>query len=326
MAKTKILFIGFQDLVHPCYDDFLEAIGAEYDVSLYDSHLPVADQMRDVRAVVDQGGWGSHEMVDAAVAAGAKLWQVIGTGLDHLDVSYILQSRIPLANTPGIFSGIALAEHAIFLMLCFAKNICLSTNNIRSGVFLHPMNDELEGKTLGLVGLGASGRELAKRANALGMRIMAVDAVEVPPSVLEECHIEFFASSQELGTLLPRADYLSLHTPLTSKTRHLVDERALGCMKRTAVLVNVARGELVEEKALIDALRSGTIRGACLDTFAHEPLDPAHPLLHMENVVATPHIAGGTRGTLRRRTQAAAENIFRIVQGVPILHQVTSIE
>jgi phosphoglycerate dehydrogenase-like enzyme len=324
--SSTILFIGFQDLVHPCYDDFLEAIGGQYTVSLYDPDLPFTDQLRGVRVVVDQGGWGTHAMVDAAVNGGVALWQVIGTGLDHLDVKYILEAGIPLANTPGIFSGIGLAEHALFLMLCFAKNFNLSTNNIRSGVFFHPMNEELEGKTLGLIGLGASGRELAKRAWALGMRIAAVDTVEAPASVLEECHIEFFGGSQDIEKVLQEADYVSLHVPLTSKTRHLINKTTLELMKPTAVLVNVARGDIVEEEALIDALRSGKIRGAGLDTFAHEPLDPAHPLLHMENVVATPHIAGGTRGTLRRRTQAAAQNIFRVDQGLPPLYQVTSVE
>jgi len=320
----KILFIGFRDLVHPCLDDFQDAIKGTYPISLYDPNLSIPDQLGDVDVVVDQGGWGSHEMVDAALEA--KLWQVIGTGLDHLDVKYILGKGIPLANTPGVFSGIALAEHALFFMFCFAKNLHLSVTNIRSGVFYHPMNEELHGKTLGLVGLGASGRELAKRASAVGMRIMAVDATQVSPAVLAEHHIDFFGRPDQLDRVLAEADYVSLHTPLTSKTRHLIDKRALGLMKPTAVLVNVARGEIVDQPALVEALQTGKIRGAGLDTFVHEPLDPSHPLLQMANVVATPHIAGGTRGTLRRRTGAAAENIFRIARGLPPLYQITTVE
>lgn len=320
----KILFLGFRDLVRPCYEDFLEAIEGKYPVSLYDPKLSIPDQFGDVQVVVDQGGWGTHKMVDAADVV--KLWQVIGTGLDHLDVKYILSKSVPLANTPGVFSGIALAEHALFFMFCFAKNLHLSMNNIRSGVFYHPMNEELEGRTLGLVGFGASGRELAKRAWALGMRILAVDVVQVPPAVLKEYHIDFFGRPEELGKVLAEADYLSLHTPLTSKTRHLIDEHALATMKPTAVLVNVARGEIVDQKALIEALQANRIRGAGLDTFASEPLDPSHPLLQMGNVVATPHIAGGTRGTLRRRTQAAAENIFRVSKGLPPLYRITAVE
>lgn len=326
MSTIRVLFVGFKDLAPPCYRDFLEAIGGQCTVSLYDPSRPIADQLDGVRVVVDQGGWGTHAMVNAAKTAGVDLWQVIGTGLDHLDVKYILEKGIGLANTPGIFSGIALAEHALFFMLCFAKNLHESVDNIRSGVFFHPTNEELQDKTLGLVGFGASARELAKRASALGMRILAMDAVEVPQSVLNEYHVEFLGGPQDLAKVLAEADYVSLHAPLTSKTRHLIDETAFGLMKPTAVLVNVARGRIVDEKALIHALQTGKIRGAGLDTFAHEPLDPSHPLLHMKNVIATPHVAGGTTATLRRRTHAAAQNVFRIAKGLPPLYQVTASE
>jgi phosphoglycerate dehydrogenase-like enzyme len=320
----RILFIGFRDLVHPCYDDFLEAIAGKHEVALYDPKSSIPQQFGGAQVVVDQGGWASHEMVDSAKSV--KLWQVIGTGLDHLDVKYILDNRVPVANTPGVFSGVALAEHALFFMFCFAKNLHLSTSNLRGGIFYHPMNDELGGKTLGLVGFGASGRELAKRAAALGMRVIAIDALPATPEVLKEHYIDFFGTPEDIDKLLAEADYVSLHTPLTSKTRHLINRRALGQMKPTAVLINVARGEIVDQAALVDALEAGKIRGAGLDTFAHEPLDPSHPLLKMSNVVATPHIAGGTRGTLKRRTKAAAENIFRLEKGLPPLYQITAVE
>lgn len=326
MSSIRILFVGFKDLTAPCYRDFVEAVGGSSSVTLYDPGRPIADQLHQVRVVVDQGGWGTHAMVDAAKAAGVELWQVIGTGLDHLDVKYILEKGIGLANTPGAFSGIALAEHALFFMLCFAKNLHQSVENIRSGVFFHPTNEELQDKTLGLVGFGASARELAKRAGALGMRVLAMDAIEVPRSVLDEYHLEFLGGPQDLGKVLAEADYVSLHCPLTSKTRHLIDETAFGLMKPTAVLLNVARGEIVDEEALVHALQIGKIRGAGLDTFAHEPLDPSHPLLHMKNVIATPHIAGGTTATLQRRTRAAAQNVSRIANGLPPLYQVTALE
>jgi D-3-phosphoglycerate dehydrogenase len=326
MSSIRVLFIGFRDLVSLCYDDFLEVMDGQCTVSLYDPSRPIADQLHNVKVVVDQGGWGTHAMVDAAKVAGVELWQVIGTGLDHLDVNYILQKGIGLANTPGVFSGIALAEHALFLMLCFAKNLLQSADNVRSGVFFHPINEELQDKTLGLVGFGASARELAKRAWALGMRILAVDAVDVPLPVVNECHVDFLGGPQDLAKVLAESDYVSLHAPLTSKTRHLIDETAFGHMKPTAVLVNVARGGIIDEKALIHALQTGKIRGAGLDTFAHEPLDPSHPLLHMKNVIATPHVAGGTTATLRRRTGAAAQNVFRIAKGLPPLYQVTVVE
>ena len=181
----NVLFIGFQDLVHPLYDDFLEVINGQHPVRLYDPQQPLAPQFHDVQVVVDQGGWGTHAMIDAALAGGAQLWQVIGTGLDHFDVGYCLRKGIPVSHSPGIFSGIALAEHAVFLMLCLAKSLKASHKNIRSGVCYKPMTEELADKTLGLVGFGGSGRELAKRAHALGMRVLAIDVVNVPKAVQE---------------------------------------------------------------------------------------------------------------------------------------------
>jgi len=265
-------------------------------------------------------------MIDIAIASGVKLWQVIGTGLNHIDVNYLVAKGVPIANTPGIFSGIALAEHALFLMLCLAKNLDESRRNVRSGVYYHPMNEELEGKTLGLVGFGGSARELAKRCWALGMRVLAIDAVEAPRAVQEEYHLSFFGGPQDLDILLKQSDYLSLHTPLTSKTHHLINRESFMLMKPMAVLINVARGEIVDEAALLEALQTGRIRGAGIDVFTQEPPDPSHPLLHMENVITTPHIAGGTRGTSQRRGKAAAENVHRVAEGLPPLYQVNSAE
>jgi phosphoglycerate dehydrogenase-like enzyme len=322
----KVLFIGFSDVVHPWYDDFLEGIDGKHQVELYDPNLPMAPQCRDAEVVVDQGGWGTHEMIDTAIASGVKLWQVIGTGLNHIDVKYLLEKGVPIANTPGIFSGVALAEHVLFLILCLAKNVDESRKNLRSGVFYHPMNEELAGKTLGLVGFGGSARELAKRAAGLQLRILAIDALPVSKSVQEEYHLDFFGGSADLDKLLRESDYLSIHTPYTSKTHHLIHRESFTLMKPTAILINVARGEIVDEQALIEALRAKKIRGAGIDVFTHEPPDLDNPLLHLDNVIATPHIAGMTRGTSHRRGNAAAANVFRVAQGLPPLYLVTSAE
>lgn len=318
----RLLFIGFQDLVHPLFDYFVEAIGGRHLVDLYDPQRPFADQLQGVQAIIDQGGWGTHAMADAAARAGVKLWQVIGTGLDHLDVNYLLDRRVPVSYSPGFLSGLALAEHALMFMLCLAKKWSQAQANIHSGVFYHPVLDELQGKTLGLVGFGGSARELAKRAWAMGMRSLAMDLVNVDSEILRDCHVEYFGTTDALPKLLAESDFLSLHVPITPQTRHMIDRTAFAQMKKTAFLINVARGELVDEAALLEALTTGQIQGAGLDTFTDEPLSVEHPLLKMPNVLATPHIAGGTHGTSRRRCQAAAENIFRIAQGLPPFHLV----
>ncbi len=316
----RVIFIGFQDLVHPWYDDFLAAVAGKWPVELYDTSRPFGDQLRGVEVVVDQGGWGTHAMADEAAAARVKLWQVIGTGLDHLDINYLLERGIPVSYSPGFLSGIGLAEQALMLMLCLSKNWTDAQKNVHSGVWYHPMNEELHGKTLGLVGFGGSARELAKRAWAMGMQTLAIDVGSVPPSVLSECHVGYFGDAKDMPKLLTESDYLSLHVPLTPQTKHMIDRKAFAQMKKTAFLINVARGEIVDESALLNALRTGQIQGAGLDTFTDEPVNPDHPLLHMPNVLATPHIAGGTRGTSRRRGQAAAENISRVASGLPPLH------
>ena len=156
--------------------------------------------------------------------------------------------------------------------------------------------------------------------------MLAMDAVDVPRPVQEEYHLHFFGRSEDLPKLLSESDYVSIHTPVTPKTHHLIDRAGFALMKPGAILINVARGEIVDEAALLEALQTGKLHGAGLDVFTQEPPAPQHPLLHMENVITTPHIAGATRGTSRRRGYAAAENVHRVAQGIPPLHVVTSAE
>ena len=322
----KVLYLNVPNMLQPWYEDFRTAVGEGHTVCLYDPAKPMAPQFQDVEVVVDQGGSvGTRALIDAALSARVKLWQVLGTGVDHVDVAYFREKGLTLANTPGPFSAVALAEHAMFLMLHFAKRFDEHVRNIRSNVFYFPLSEELAGKTLGLVGLGASGQALAARAKSMGMRIAAVDAVEIPREKLDDLGVEVFAAPSELETVLAQADYVSLHVPLTSKTRHLIDRRALAAMKPSAVLINVARGEIADEAALIDALKSGRIRGAGLDVFAEEPLPPDHPFLQLPNVVATPHTAGQTYGTSRRRGEACAENVERVARGLEPLYRITGV-
>jgi phosphoglycerate dehydrogenase-like enzyme len=320
---VRALFIPQRGNEEPWYSDFVAALDGRAELVTLLHDAPLAPQFEGVRAVVDQGGWATREMIDAGAAAGVELWQVLGTGLDHSEVEYTLAQGIAVANTPGQFSAVALAEHALFLMLCFAKNLRESEANARAGAMYHPMNDELAGCTLGLVGLGASGKELARRAHALGMRVTAVDPVDAPPDVLEAHGVASFAGPERLGELLAEADYVSIHVPLVAATRHLIDADALARMKPGAVLVNVARGGIVDEAALVAALESGRLRGAAVDVVAVEPIDPANPLLHLPNAIVTPHLAGVTRGTSRRRAQACVENIARVAAGLPPLYEVT---
>jgi phosphoglycerate dehydrogenase-like enzyme len=320
---VKILFIPQRGNEEPWQRDFVEALGTRWELAILDHDAPLPPQFEGVRVVVDQGGWATQEMIDAGAGAGALLWQVIGMGLDHSEVDHILARGIRLANTPGQFSAIALAEHALFLILCFAKRLRELERNVRAGVVWQPMTEELPGQTLGVVGLGASGRELARRARALEMRVVAVDPVAIGDDVLAAHGVEWCGGTERLDELLQQSDYVSLHVPLNARTRHLLDRERLASMKPSAVLVNVARGALVDEEALVDALREGRLRGAGLDVFSQEPLPPDSPFLALDGVIATPHVAGVTRGTSRRRAQVCVENIERIEQGLDPLYEIT---
>jgi phosphoglycerate dehydrogenase-like enzyme len=321
---VKILFIPHRGHEEPWYGDFVEVLDGRFELATLDHDAPLAPQFEGIHVVVDLGGWATREMIDAGAEAGVVLWQVLGMGLDHTEVDHILASGIRLANTPGQFSAVALAEHALFLILCFAKRLRELERNARAGVWWQPVTDELPGQALGVVGLGASGRELAGRASAMGMRIVAVDPVEIPQEVLAAHGVEWCAGPDRLDELLQESDYVSLHVPLNARTRHLLDRRKLALMKPSAVLVNVARGALVDEEALLEMLREGRLRGAGLDVFSQEPLPSDNSFLALGNVIATPHVAGVTRGTSHRRAKVCVENAERIAQGLEPLHEITA--
>jgi len=325
--RIKVLFLGQDNNLEPWFGDVVTAVGEAHQVVLWRADAPFGPQIRDTQVVVDQGGGvGTRAMVDAAADAGVKLWQVLGTGLDHVDVQYILERGLAMANTPGQFSSVALAEHALFLMLYFAKNFPSTQRNVRAATFYRPMNDELEGATLGLIGLGASARELARRACAFGMRLLGIDVQPPTAEVLDAFGIRYLGGPESLDTLLRQSDYVSVHVPLTRRTRHMLDARALAMMKPGGILINVARGGIVDQAALVDALRRRSLRGAGLDVFAVEPLEADSPLLELDNVVLTPHVAGVTTGTSRRRAAAVADNVRRTAAGLPPLYAVTGAE
>ena len=164
-------------------------------------------------------------------------------------------------------------------------------------------------------GLGASGRALSVRAAAFGMHVIALDAKAPSAADLTLAGCEFLGDLGRLDDLLSRADYVSLHLPITPQTHHVLDASAIAKMKRSAVIINVARGALIDEEALVAALRNGSLRGAGLDVFEQEPLAPDHPLLEFENVIITPHMAGLTHQTSLHRARVAASNVRRVLAG-----------
>jgi len=298
----------------PWYDDFVESIDGAYEIRLYDPSQSREEQLQNVLVVVDLGGFAPNDLIDAGADAGVRLWQVMGYGLEHIDGDHVKRRGLAFAHSPGECTEISLAEHAFHLLLAVAKRWKASQAVLESQAYGGPFCSELEGQTLGLIGFGASGRGLAQRAAAFGMKIVALDAVpaEPPPGVRDFAYV---GGLESLDRLLVSSDVVSLHLPLTPQTRHVLDSRALSKLKPTALVINVARGALIEQQALVEALSDGRLGGAGLDVYEQEPLPVDDPLTQLENVVLTPHIAGLTRQTSKRRARFAAENVLSVLEG-----------
>jgi phosphoglycerate dehydrogenase-like enzyme len=261
----------------------------------------------------------------ASALAGAtrlRLIQHQGVGYDKTDVVAATGLGIPVALCPA-GTSIGVAEHVFLLILALYKRLRLAEAALRSGSWLQwelrSGSYELAGKTLGLVGLGRIGREVTIRARAFAADVIYYDVVPATPDAERSLGVQFTPFAE----LLLQADIVSLHLPLSPATRHVIGAPELAQMKRSAVLINTARGPLVDEAALIAALRAGQIAGAGLDVFETEPLPAGHPLVPLPNVVLTPHIAAGTADALVVKMKACFANMLRVSRGEAPLDTVT---
>lgn len=315
MNKLNVLFLPPPPHhQHPWGDDVIAAVGNRHHLSIYDATQPAERQFRQIEAVIDFGGsMGTRAMAD--VATSVKLWQILGNGIDHFDVEYWRARGILVANCPGEMTGVPLAELVVMFMLQLSRGWHQSQHNLRTSHMYAPFGMELEGRTLGLVGFGATARRVAQRAHGFGMRTIAIDVRQVSDAEKSEFGVTWVRGPEHLDQLLAESNFVSLHLHLTPATRHIIDARRLALMKRGAFLINVSRGALVDEDALVTALHTQHLGGAGLDVFGKEPPGPDHPLLQFSNVVATPHLAGQTYETSRRRAAFAAENVDRLARG-----------
>jgi phosphoglycerate dehydrogenase-like enzyme len=261
------------------------------------------ERVRDVDFLI--GVKVSEEMI--RTAGRLRLIQLPGVGYDQVNLNAASQAGIPVALALGGSSD-AVAEHTLLLMLAVSRRLVELANSMRAGKWLmwdrRTCSYGLQGKTLGIIGMGRIGREVASRAAAFGMSIQYYD-VE-PSGLFRLC---------PLDELLRTSDIVSLHCPLTADTRRLVNRERIALMKKGAILINAARGEIVDEAALCEAIVANHLAGAGLDVFEKEPPDPANPLLRMDQVVVTPHVATGTLDSLRAKAAYYAENIRLVMAG-----------
>jgi len=247
------------------------------------------------------------ERLDADILSHAPKLKVIskyGVGLDNIDVEYARENGIEVARTAGANAD-AVADTAFGLILAVSKKIAFNDAACRRGEWLEPDTYEVNHKTLGIIGLGDIGRKVTKRSTGFDMRVLAYDLFE-DAAYAKKHHIEYV----DLPALLSRADIISIHVPILPETRNLIGEKEIGMMKPTAILINTARGGIVDEEALISALKAGHIFGAGLDVFEKEPIDHER-WMDIPNVVLSSHCAADTNEAINRMSQMAAENIIK---------------
>lgn len=295
----------------------LELLSSACEVRSYpqDAAIPVsqlAEECRQAEGILLNSARVSKEVLLAA----PKLRAIsnCGVGYDNIDVEACNQRRIPITNTAGSLEETT-ADLAFTLLLATARRAIEADIYVREGRWdrwqwglLHGL--EVHHKTLGLLGFGGIGQPMARRGRGFSMRILYFARHRLADSTERELHAQY----ADLETLLRESDFLSLHVPLTPETRHVIDGKALSLMKNTAVLVNTARGPVVDEKALVEALKSRKIAGAGLDVFEGEPHVDAD-LLSLNNVVLAPHIGSATAETRLNMAMLAVRNLLAMLAG-----------
>jgi D-3-phosphoglycerate dehydrogenase len=264
-------------------------------------HIGTAEVVLNIRA--------SSKFTERVFAScpNLRLLSVWGTGTDHVDLAAAGRHRVTVTNTPGV-SAVSIAEHTLALLLAVARQIPRVDAATRRGEWARGQSVELFGKTCGIIGLGAIGRQFARLAGGIGMRVIAWTMHPTPIDGVDLV---------ELEELYRASDVISLHLRLSRDTEGFLGARQFALMKKSAILLNTARGAIVDERALVEALSAGRIAGAGLDVFSTEPLPAGHPLAALPNVVLTPHCAGITPEALEAGLRMAVENIWDFLAGRP---------
>jgi D-3-phosphoglycerate dehydrogenase len=316
MTRVLLTTTSFQDTPGP-HQDLLQATG--WEIIRARGPLNEADTLALV-GDIDAYICGDDMITRRVLEKARPRLQVVskyGIGIDKIDVKACTALGIPLLFTPGV-NHTTVAEHTFLLLLALHKHLLFHTDSTRAGGWKRQTGHELYGKTIGLVGLGRIGQEVALRARAFGMTVVGFghywdDAFAAAHGLTRAASLE---------ELFARVDILSLHTKLTPETRGLVNARSIGRMKPGVVIVNCARGEMVETADLVAALKSGRVAGYGADVLDQEPPPADHPLLRLPNCVITPHIGSRTSESVARQATAAVQNLINALAGMPPLAQV----
>ena len=295
----------------------LERLAAVHDVDTWPDRLPPSyDELRRRAAGADGLLTLLTDRADADLIANCPRLRAISNyavGYDNIDLGAATSRGIPVGNTPDVLTE-ATADLAFALLLAAARRLPEAVDSVKAGDWLtwepaRYLGDEVHGATLGIVGFGRIGRAVAKRAQGFDMTVLHTST----------------HTDDALEPLLRRSDFVSLHCPLTPATHHLIDSSALARMRPTAILINTARGPIVDQRALRQALIDGTIGGAALDVTDPEPLAADDPLLGAPNLIVAPHIGSATRVARERMADLAVENLLAGLDGRPMPHQANAV-
>ncbi len=288
---------------------------SKFKVEIAESNRPLKEQVADYDVLIPCMADITEDVIKAAKQL--KIVVQFGVGLEKVDIKAACENGVFVTNTPGS-NAVSVAEQALFLMLALARKSPLFDKSLAGKIIGSPMGETLNGKKLGIIGLGSSGRELATRAKALGMKVMAT---RKNPGNEDEKITDFIGTAKDLKYIAQNVDFLSLHLPLNNDTKEIIDRRITKIMKSNAFLINISRGGLISKNDLVQALKKGEIAGAGLDVYWEEPPDPEDEIFRLNNVVTTPHTAGVTEESYNEAAIKIIAHIERyLATGAPLFH------
>ena len=317
MNRILLTTTSFQDTPGE-HHQMLEKEG--FDIVRERGPLPES-RMLELVAKGDFDGWliGDDAITRAVIQKSLPRLKVIskyGIGLDKVDVKSATEFKLPVTFCPGV-NHTTVAEHVFGLMLAIYRDIVPQCNYVKSGNWKRLTGHELFGKTIGVIGLGRIGKEVSSRARAFGMNVIAFD-LYWDEKFAQEHDVQHAGVVEEV---LKASDIVTLHTNLTDETRHMINSKRLAMMKKGSVLINTARGELVETNDIAAALKSGQLLGYGADVLESEPPPKDHPLFACSNAVLTPHIGSRTYESVARQAKMAAQNLINVLNGQPAIAQ-----
>jgi phosphoglycerate dehydrogenase-like enzyme len=321
MAKAKVVLLHGLD--KPTLDWVVAHVPDDFALTPVSGKLPepaIVEAARDAEFLMVYRASLSDTVLKAA--PNVRLVQLLAAGYDGVNLESMRALNIPCAQNAGANSW-AVADYAVLLMLAVYRRLVLADRSTREGRWRQPITGlntyEMDGKLVGVLGIGNIGSKVARRVQGFGARVQYYDKFLLSPQREQEIGV----ARVSMDELFRTSDIVTLHSPLTPETHNLVNADVLASMKPTAVIINTSRGEIIDEAALVAALQQGRLAGAGLDVFEKEPVDAANALLALENVVVSPHSAGTTIDTWGRRLEFAFGNMRRVGAGEAPLALVT---